>query len=205
MPYRCRGVAWQNLCGSPRCPAISRPWLSFGQDPCRCCARSGCRAPCYPIREQMLPARAACACSNAVPRVTGCSTLRPADGRGPLDCRSGRDQLADRPPAELACANPAVAEFRNRINSTLVLHLEELEDAAILREDFSLRRPEPSRQSSILRSGCWRGCARPCWAATGRPRWSASHQPRRRQRAGDLPAAVPLPSRIRFRIRWPRY
>jgi len=53
----------------------------------------------------------------------------------------------------LRAALGALREFRKRINSTLVLNFEEHEGEALLREDFSLSRPEQTRQANDLAVG----------------------------------------------------
>jgi AraC-like DNA-binding protein len=46
-----------------------------------------------------------------------------------------------------------VGQYRNRINSTLVLHVEEHDEIAVLREEFALRTPIYSRQANDLALG----------------------------------------------------
>jgi len=46
-----------------------------------------------------------------------------------------------------------LGQYRNRINSNLVLHVEEHEDVAVLREEFSLNPPVLSRQTNDLALG----------------------------------------------------
>lgn len=103
--------------------------------------------------EQLIPARAAIRLLERSAAVTRCMTfgLRMADGRGLANLGASSLLIAHQP--TLRHALTALCEFRARINSTLVLHVEEGEDDTILREDFSLRRPEVSRQSTDLALG----------------------------------------------------
>lgn len=103
--------------------------------------------------EQLIPARAAIRLLERSAEVTGCITL----GLHMAECRSlanlGATSLLIAHQPTLRQALAALSEFRSRINSTLVLHFEEQDGEVILREDFHLRRPEPSRQSSDLALG----------------------------------------------------
>ncbi|WP_374528184.1 AraC family transcriptional regulator [Novosphingobium sp.] len=103
--------------------------------------------------EQLIPARAAIRLLERSAAVTGCMTLglRMAEGRALANLGATSLLIAHQP--TLRHALTALREFRARINSTLVLHVEEIDDDAILREDFALRLPEPSRQSSDLALG----------------------------------------------------
>lgn len=94
--------------------------------------------------------------------------LRMAEGRAIANLGATSLLIAHQPTLRKALA--ALAEFRARINSTLVLHFEESADQAILREDFSLRHPEPSRQASNLALGV---LARLCSSVLGE-NWSPS-------------------------------
>lgn len=100
--------------------------------------------------EQLIPAPAAIRLLERSAAETGCATL----GLRMAECRSlanlGATSLLIAHQPTLRRALAALAEFRSRINSTLVLHFEEHGDDLILREDFQLRRPEPSRQANNL-------------------------------------------------------
>lgn len=127
--------------------------LSFGQDPLPVLREVGLSRAMLSDPQQMLSARASMRLLERSAAITGCSTfgLRMAEGRSIADLGATSLLIAHQP--NLRAVIRAVAENRNRINSTLNLHLDELEDVAILREDFSLNGPEPSRQSSDLAVG----------------------------------------------------
>ncbi|MDE2437136.1 MAG: AraC family transcriptional regulator [Sphingomonadales bacterium] len=82
--------------------------------------------------------------------VTGCNTigLRMAEGRGLASLGAPGLVIAHQP--TLRNALDALTEYRARINSTLIISLENLGDEVVLQEDFSLKRPEQARQSSNL-------------------------------------------------------
>ena len=103
--------------------------------------------------EQLISARAATRLLERSAAVTGCMTLglRMAEGRALANLGATSLLIAHQPTLRQALI--ALREFRARINSTLVLHIEEFGEDAILREDFALQRPEPSRQSSDLALG----------------------------------------------------
>ena len=103
--------------------------------------------------EQMLPARAAMRLLERSAEVTGCSTLglRMAEGRTIANLGATSLLIAHQP--TLRAVIEAVAENRNRINSTLILHMDELEDVAILREDFSLKGPSRRARPAIWLRG----------------------------------------------------
>lgn len=100
--------------------------------------------------ERLIAAQAAIRLLERSAAVTGCQTL----GLRMAECRSlanlGATSLLIAHQSTLRKALAALAEFRSRINSTLVLHIEEQDGQVILREDFQLRRPEPSQQSNNL-------------------------------------------------------
>lgn len=120
--------------------------------------------------EQLIPAQAAIRLLERSAAMTGCVTL----GLRMAECRSlanlGATSLLIAHQPTLRQALSALAEFRSRINSTLVLHFEEHGEDVILREDFQLRRPEPSRQSNDLALGV---LARLCSSVLG-DLWSPS-------------------------------
>lgn len=114
--------------------------------------------------EQLISAYAAIRLLERSAAATGCETLglRMAEGRSLANLGATSLLIAHQP--TLRKALDTLQEFRARINSTLVLQFEELEDEVILREDFSLSRPEPSRQSTDLALGV---LARLCTTALG--------------------------------------
>ncbi|MDE2437369.1 MAG: AraC family transcriptional regulator [Sphingomonadales bacterium] len=125
----------------------------FGIDPRPLLREQGLNAGQLANPEQLIPARAATRLLECSARAAGCSTLglRMAEDRALANLGATSLLILNQPTLRHALA--ALTEYRARINSTLVLHIEEAGDSVILREDFSLRRPEPSRQSSDLALG----------------------------------------------------
>jgi len=126
---------------------------SFGVDPRPLLKEQGLAADMLLDPERLIPARAATRLLERSAEAAGCVTLglRMCEGRSLANLGATSLLIAHQP--TLRQALETLREFRARINSTLVLHFEELEDEAILREDFSLRRPGPTRQSSDLALG----------------------------------------------------
>lgn len=142
----------------------------------------------------LLPAQAALRLLERSAEATGCATfgLRMAEGRSLANLGVASLLIVHQPSLRQALA--ALAEFRNRVNSTLLLQLEEAGDEAILREGLALERPEPARQSLDLAlavaAGLCAGMLGPEW----RPRGVCfTHQPPPR-------AELPLVERL-FRCR----
>jgi AraC-like DNA-binding protein len=125
----------------------------LGADPHRLLKEQGLSAEALATPEQMTSASGAIRLLERSAAVTGCQTLglRMAEGRSLANLGAVSLLVAHQP--TLRAALEAIREYRVRINSTLVLHLEELGEEAILREDFALRSPEPARQSSDLALG----------------------------------------------------
>lgn len=125
----------------------------LGCDPRPLLKEQGLSADLLVNPEQLIPAGAATRLLERSAAVTGCMTLglRMAEGRALANLGASSLLIAHQPTLRQALV--ALQEFRARINSTLVLHLEELGDDTILREDLALRRPEPTRQSSNLALG----------------------------------------------------
>lgn len=126
---------------------------SFGIEPRPLLREQGLDARLLTNPEQLIPARAVVRLLERSAQATGCITfgLRMAEGRAIANLGAPSLLIALQPTLRRALA--AVAEFRERINSTLVLSIEERDGEAILREDFSFERPEPSRQASDLAMG----------------------------------------------------
>lgn len=145
-----------------------RRWRWFGGQPLK---EQGLSADLLLNPEQLISARAAIRLLERSAAETGCVTLglRMAEGRAIANLGATSLLITHQPTLRKALA--ALAEFRARINSTLVLHFEETAHEAILREDFSLRRPEPSRQASNLALGV---LARLCSGVLGES-WSPSY------------------------------
>ena len=100
--------------------------------------------------EQMIPARAAIRLLEASAEASGCPTfgLRMAAQRSLGDLGMISLLIAHQP--TLRDALVVLGHYRNRVNSTLVLVLDEQGDTVTLREDFSLDPPLFSRQASDL-------------------------------------------------------
>ena len=126
---------------------------SLGCDPRPLLKEQGLSAGLLVNPEQLIPARAAIRLLERSAAESGCATLglRMAEGRALANLGATSLLIAHQP--TLRHALVALQEFRARINSTLVLHVEEIGSDTILREDFALRRPEPSRQSTDLALG----------------------------------------------------
>ncbi|MEY3915168.1 MAG: hypothetical protein RLZZ604_138 [Pseudomonadota bacterium] len=103
--------------------------------------------------EQMIPARVAIRLLERGAEVTGCATfgLRMAESRGIADLGATSLLIAHQP--TLRAALSALRQYRNRINSTLLLHMEDFGDSILIREDFLLNTPDPSRQATDLALG----------------------------------------------------
>lgn len=125
----------------------------LGVDPQPLLREQGLSADLLINPEQLIPARAAIRLLERSASASGCLTLglRMAEGRAMANLGATSLLIAHQP--TLRHALTALREFRARINSTLVLHLEEAGNEVLLREDFALRRPEPLRQSSDLALG----------------------------------------------------
>lgn len=141
---------------------------TFGVDPRPLLREHGLSADMLLNPEQFISAIAATRLLEASARVTGCVTLglRMAESRSIANLGASSLLIAHQP--TLRQALETLREFRARINSTLVLHFEEHGDEAIIREDFQLSSPEPTRQSSELVLGV---LTRLCSAILG-ARWS---------------------------------
>ncbi|MFN5243256.1 MAG: AraC family transcriptional regulator, partial [Novosphingobium sp.] len=125
----------------------------LGLDPRPLLKEQGLSADLLVNPEQLIPARAAIRLLERSAAESGCPTLglRMAEGRALANLGASSLLIAHQP--TLRHALTALQEFRARINSTLVLHLEDIGQETVLHEDFALRRPEPVRQSSDLALG----------------------------------------------------
>lgn len=126
---------------------------AFGIDPHPLLVEQDLSAGLLTNPELLIPARSAIRLLERSAQETGCVTLglRMAESRTIANLGAASLLIAHQP--TLRSALNAVKEFRLRINSTLVLTIEEQGEEAILREDFSLSRPELSRQASNLAIG----------------------------------------------------
>lgn len=122
----------------------------LGVDPRPLLSIHGLSADLLANPEQLIPARAGIRLLEQSAAVTDCITLglRMTEGRTVANLGASSLLIAHQP--TLRKALDTLNEFRLRINSTLVLDLEEVDGQAILREDFALRHPEPMRQASNL-------------------------------------------------------
>lgn len=100
--------------------------------------------------EQMLPARSVIRLLEDSAEAAGCSTfgLRMAERRELADFGLVSLLIAHQP--TLGDALSVLGEYRNRINSTLVLRVEKFGDMVLLTEMFSLDPPMLSRQADDL-------------------------------------------------------
>lgn len=141
---------------------------ALGLDPRPLLVEQGLPSDLFANPSQLIPARAAIRLLERAAAVSGCITLglRMAEGREIANLGVASLLIAHQPTLRHALA--AIREFRARINSTLVLHIETIGDETILREDFALSRPEPMRQSADLALAVM---ARLCEGALG-PGWA---------------------------------
>jgi AraC-like DNA-binding protein len=118
--------------------------------------------------EQMIAARSTIRLLERSAEVTGRMTfgLLMAESRELADLGTTSLLIAHQP--SLRHALEALAQFRSRINSTLMVQVEEIGDSVLIREHFSLSGSEPSRQASDLALGV---LARLCGSVLG-PGWS---------------------------------
>jgi AraC-like DNA-binding protein len=114
--------------------------------------------------EQAIPARAAIALLESSAEASDCPTfgLRMAACRSLADLGMISLLIAHQPTLRDALA--ILARNRHRVNSTLVLHIDERPGATVLREDFALDPPLYSRQASDLALGV---LARTCTEVLG--------------------------------------
>lgn len=131
----------------------SETMASFGKEPSPLLREQGLAPDLLRNSEGFIPARAVIRLLERSAEVTGCITfgLHMAEGRTLANLGAASLLIAHQP--TLGQALGTMSEFRARINSTLILHIETFGDTVILREDFALRRPEPSRQASDLAVG----------------------------------------------------
>jgi AraC-like DNA-binding protein len=103
--------------------------------------------------EQVISARPAIRLLERSAAVTGCQTLglRMAESRGLANLGATSLLIAHQP--NLREALKSLTQYRNRINSILMLQIDEIDAGILIREEFSLREPEPARQASELALG----------------------------------------------------
>ena len=125
----------------------------LGADPRPLLRECGLSPELFANPEQLISARATMRLLERSAEFTGCETLglRMAGDRTLANLGVTSLLIAYQPTLRLALQ--AITEFRNQINSTLVLHVEPFGEEVVLREDFALSSPEPHRQSSDLALG----------------------------------------------------
>jgi len=103
--------------------------------------------------EHLIPAQAVVRLLERSARASGCRSLglRMAEGRLLANLGSASLLILHQP--SLRHSLEALREFRGRINSTLVLTLDEQHGEAVLREDLILAVPEPAVQAHELGLG----------------------------------------------------
>lgn len=121
-----------------------------GIDPLPLLHAAGLTRPMLMDPEQMIPARSAIRLLESSAEASGCATfgLRMAHVRNLADLGMVSLLIAHQP--TLRDALVILARYRNRINSTLALIIDEQGDTVVLREDFTLDPPLLSRQASDL-------------------------------------------------------
>ena len=126
---------------------------SVGIDPLPLLRSAGLSRAMLLNPEQVIPARAAIRLLETSAEVSGCATfgLRMAQFRSLADL--GMISLLIAHQSTLRDALEVLASYRNRINSTLVLIIDQQGDTVVLREDFALDPPLLSRQASDLALG----------------------------------------------------
>lgn len=132
----------------------------LGADPLPLLREQGLSRAALANPETPIPAQAAIRLLERSAAATGCRTLglRMAEGRPLANIGSASLLIVHQP--TLRHALTALAEFRSRINSTLVLAVSEQHGEAVLREDIALSRPEPASQSHELALGVLAGLCR---------------------------------------------
>jgi len=139
----------------------------LGFDPLPFLRETGLSRTMMQSPEQVIPARAALRLLELSAEVSNCPTfgLRMAAGRSLADL--GAISLLIAHQATLRDALATLALNRHRVNSVLVLSVDERPGAVVLREDFALDPPLYSRQAADLALGV---LARMCSAVLG-PGW----------------------------------
>jgi len=112
--------------------------------------RAGLTRPMMENPDHMLPARSIIRLLEESAEATSCSTfgLRMAEKRELANLGLVSLLIAHQP--TLGAALSVLSQFRNRINSTLVLRVEKFDGLALAREVFALDPPMASRQADDL-------------------------------------------------------
>ncbi len=141
----------------------------LGADPIALLRQGGLSRSMLADPEAMLPATLVVDMLEFAAQKTGCATfgLRMSEHRALSDL--GRVSLLIAHQPTLRSGLHILSQYRNRINSTLILHIEETREIAILREEFSLRSPRPVRQANDLALGVVVGLCRALNSANWQP------------------------------------
>lgn len=126
---------------------------SLGFDPRPLLRETGLSPELLENPHQLISAPAAFRLLERSAEATGCITLglRMAEERSTANLGVTSLVIAYQP--TLGDVLQALREYRNRINSTLVLHVEHVDGEVVLREDFALNAPIAARQSTDLALG----------------------------------------------------
>ncbi|MCJ8157771.1 AraC family transcriptional regulator [Sphingomonas sp. LaA6.9] len=153
----------------------------FGLDTTRLLRQVGLPRSLLANPEQMIPAPAVVTLLEQSAAAANCPTfaLQMAESRNLADLGVVSLLIAHQP--TLRAALDVISQYRNRINSMLMLQIEEVEDTAILREELTLDGKEPARQATDLAIGV---LSRICSTVLG-PHW----QPETMCFSYDEPAA----------------
>ncbi len=119
----------------------------LGADPLPLLRESGLSPTLTENPDQLISARSVMRLLERSADVTGCASfgVMMAEGRNLADL--GAISLLLTYQANLRALLSTMIHFRNSINATLVISMEEEGDVAIVRENFSVTRPEPMQQS----------------------------------------------------------
>lgn len=125
----------------------------LGSDPLPLLREAGLSPSLMEQPDQVISAQSVMRLLEKSAAVTGCASLGVimAEGRNLADLGAVSLLLTYQP--NLRAALSTLAHFRNSINATLVISVEEERDIAIIRENFSLTRPEAMQQSVGLALG----------------------------------------------------
>ncbi|MBN9015693.1 MAG: hypothetical protein BGO24_10550 [Sphingomonas sp. 67-36] len=131
---------------------VATMW-ELGVDPAPLLREAGLSPQVLANSEQLISGVAAMRLLERSAAATGCVTLglRMAEKRSLASL--GAISLMVTHASSLRLALAALTEFRNRVNSTLMLQIEEGDGVVVVRENFVFSTPEPLRQGSDLALG----------------------------------------------------
>lgn len=126
---------------------------ALGADPRPLLREAGLSQQILLRSEQLISARTATRLLERGAALTTCVTfgLRMAERRELANLGAPSLLIAHQP--TLRAALSALVRYRNHINSSLILDVDEIGDAAVIRGDFSVSSGEASRQASDLARG----------------------------------------------------